>query len=267
MLPDYEMITHTIDTEDDITIYPVFDVHFGSEECMEEKFLSFLKWIETAPNAYIVLGGDLINNNIRSAVGTPWRETRSPSAQKREMAELLKPVKRKILCSVTGNHERRSTKDADDDPSYDIMAKLDMENLHRENIVFMKIQLGRQENATGSRTNSIYRPTYILVVTHGAGGGIYTGTSVLRAERFGYAVTGMDALIVGHSHRPFTTQPGQIVIDPRNNTVSVKPFKVISATSWMEYGGYAAQKMLLPTSHALNSLTLSGRKKEMVVTM
>ena len=111
------------------------------------------------------------------------------------------------------------------------------------------------------------RPTYTLVVTHGSGGGIYTGTAVLRSERFGYAITGMDALIVGHTHRPFTTQPGQIVIDPRNNKVSVKPFKVISATSWMEWGGYAAQKMLLPTSHCLHTLTLRADKKEMVVTM
>jgi predicted phosphodiesterase len=72
------------------------------------------------------------------------------------------------------------------------------------------------------------RPTYNLVVTHGAGGGILTGGAVNRGERFGYVIDGMDALIVGHTHKPFTTQPGKIKIDPHNNLVTIKPFKVIS---------------------------------------
>lgn len=77
----------------------------------------------------------------------------------------------------------------------------------------------------------------------------------------------MDALITGHTHKPYTTQPGKIKVDPFNNKVSLQPFKVISATSWLEFGGYAAQKMLLPSSHCLQTLTLRGNKKEIIVTM
>jgi len=265
MLPDFEMIVHQF--PHDINIIPLFDVHLGAAEHMEEDFQRFVQMVKDAPNTYLVLGGDLINNATRSSVSNIFEERYRPSEQKKIMSKLLAPVRDKILCSVTGNHERRSTKDADDDPAYDIMAKLDLEHLHRENIAFVKLCLGEQENDNGNRTAGKQRPTYTLVVTHGAGGGIYTGTAVLRAERWGYAITGMDALIVGHTHKPFTTQPGQIVIDPRNNKVSVKPFKVISATSWLEYGGYAAQKMLLPSSHCLHVLTLRADKKEMVVTM
>lgn len=266
MLPDFEMIVHKFPQED-ITIIPLYDVHYGAAECMENEFRDFLKKVENTPNVYLILGGDLINNNIRTAVGDIWKEKISPSAQKREMAKLLAPVRDRILCSVTGNHERRSHKDADDDPAYDIMTKLDIEDRHRENICFLKIQFGDRLRQSGTTKSSDQRPTYTIVVTHGAGGGIYTGTSVLRAERFGYAITGMDALVVGHSHKPFSTQPGQIVIDKNNNKVTVKPFKVISATSWMEYAGYAAQKMLLPTTHCLHTLTLRADRKEMVVTM
>ena len=267
MLPDYEMIVHKFPEKKDITIIPLFDVHYGAAECMEDEFRKFLQMVENTPDVYLILGGDLVNNNIRTAVGDIWKERISPSAQKREMAELLKPVKDRVLCSVTGNHERRSTRDTDDDPSYDIMTKLDIENLHRENIAFLKLQLGEPFDKHGNRADGKSRPTYTIVVTHGAGGGIYTGTSVLRAERFGYAVTGMDCLVVGHSHKAFTTQPGQLVIDTKNNKVSVRPFKVISATSWMEYAGYAQQKMLLPTTHCLHTLTLKGDHKEIIVTM
>jgi hypothetical protein len=190
-----------------------------------------------------------------------------PSEQKKMMAKILEPVKDRILCILPGNHERRSGKDADDDPCYDIAAKLDIESLYRENIAFVKIQMGEKETASGKVSAGKDRPTYTLVVTHGSGGGILTGGSVNRGERFGYVIDGMDALIVGHTHKPYTTQPGKIKIDPYNNKVSVKPFKLVSATSWLEYGGYAAQKMLLPSSHCLNTLTLRGDKKEIVVTM
>ncbi len=214
---------------------------------------------------YLVLGGDLIDNGTRSGVTNVFRATMSPSAQKKEMANILSEVRDRCLCFVPGNHERRSGKDADDDPMYDIAAKLDLEHLYRENIAFVKIQMGKNRKEVGSVGDK--RPTYMLTVVHGSGGGILTGGSVNRGERFGYVIDGMDALIVGHTHKPFTTQPGKIYIDPRNNKVSVKPFKVISSTSWLEYGGYAAQKMLLPTTHCLNTLTLRGDHKEIVVTM
>lgn len=262
------MVQHQFLGGHDITIIPISDVHLGSPECMEQEFISFIKSVKNTPNVYLILGGDLIDNGTRSSIGSAvFRQTRSPSAQKKEMANILSEVKDRILCFVPGNHERRSGKDADDDPVYDIAAKLDLETLYRENIAFVKIQMGVPERENGTKNDSVKRPTYVLVVTHGAGGGIYTGAAVNRNERYGYVIDGMDALIVGHTHKPFTTQPGKIKIDPFNNKVSVKPFKVICATSWLEYGGYAARGMMLPATHCLQTMTLKGDHKEIVVTM
>lgn len=264
MLPDFHMIQHSFLGGQDISIYPIFDVHLGSQECMEQEFIAFIQRIKETPNAYLILGGDLIDNGTRNSVTNVFRAKMFPSEQKREMAKILEPVRDRILCLIPGNHERRN-RDVDDDPCYDIAAKLDLESVYRENIAFVKIQLGEKEYRE-KLGNGKFRPTYVIVVCHGAGGGFLTGGAVNRAERFSY-IDGMDALIVGHTHKPFTTQPGKIYIDRQNNCVSVKPFKVISATSWLQYGGYAAQKMLLPTSHCPQVLTLSGKKKEMLVTM
>lgn len=128
-------------------------------------------------------------------------------------------------------------------------------------MAFVKIQIGNKAGA------GLKNPTYVLVVTHGAGGGILTGGAVNRNERFGYVLDGADALIVGHTHKPFVTQPAKLKIDPYNNMVTVKPFKVVSMTSWLNYGGYAVQKMLLPTSHAPQVMTLNGKRKEIKVEM
>ena len=261
MLPDFEMITHKFPDRQDLTIIPISDVHLGASEHMWEAWESFCKSVLSKPNIFITLGGDLINNGTRSGVSNVFEETIRPRDQKRMMAEMLKPIRDRILCAVSGNHERRSGKDADDDPTYDILCKLDMENRYRENMAFMKIQMGEQ----GS--NGKINPTYMLVVTHGAGGGAFTGGVVNRNERFGYAIDGADVLIVGHAHKPFVTQPAKIYIDKYNNLVSVKPFKVVSTTSWLGYGGYAAQKMLTPSSHVPQTITLCGTKKEIIVTM
>lgn len=261
------MIQHHFWGGHNITIVPISDVHLGSIGCMEQEFIKFIQTVKETPNMYLTLGGDLIDNGTRSSVTNVFRATMFPSQQKKEMANILNEVKDRILCFVPGNHERRSGKDADDDPIYDIAAKLDLEHLYRENIAFVKIQMGKRETVNGKTSNGDLRPTYTLVVTHGSGGGIMTGGAVNRGERYGYVVDGMDALIIGHTHKPFTTQPGKIMIDSRNNKVSIKPFKVICATSWLEYGGYAAQKMLLPSSHCLQTMMLRGDKKEIVVTM
>lgn len=267
MLQDFEMIVHQFDTPDDIVIYPISDVHLGAMEHMERQWSQFCIDLLEQPNAYITLGGDLINNATRTSVSNVFDETMRPREQKKIMVEMLTPIKDRILCAVTGNHERRSGKDVDNDPTYDIMTKLDLEHLYRENIAFIKIQIGKRKNEKGQWKTSAERPVYTLCVTHGAGTGMLTGSSVNRTERFGYLLDGCDIFISGHTHKPYVTQPSKIKIDTRSNKVTIVPFKVVSASSWLNYGGYAAQKLLNPTSHAKQIITLSGYKKDIKIEM
>ena len=261
MQSDFTMIVRHFPDKKDLKIYPISDVHLGAAEHMESAWREFRTKVLSEDNSYLILAGDLINNATRTSVSNVFDELMRPREQKKLMVEMLKPLKDKILCAVPGNHEGRSGRDADDDPMYDICAKLDIEDIYRENMAFIKIRCGKLD------TDGEYNPTYMIAVIHGNGGGLLTGGAVNRAERFGYAIDGADVLILGHTHKPFVTQPGKIKIDPYNCKVSVKPFKVVSATSWLEYGGYAARKNLLPTTHAPQVLKLSGGRKEIKVEM
>lgn len=240
MLNDFEMIKHRFDEE--IIIFPISDVHFGALEHMEKEWLAFCKLVEQTPNAHIILGGDLVNNNVRTcSFINPYDELVRPREQKKRMVEFLEPIKDRILCAVNGNHEARSLKDDDIDITYDIMAKLDIEDLYRPNLAFMKVSLGQRAKEK--------KPicSYTFATTHGAGGGIYTGTTVNRNERFGNIIDGLDCLVVGHTHKGTVTKPSKIVIDPRNDKVTVQHYTVISMVPWLNYGGYAMRKMLLPS--------------------
>ena len=261
MLNDFEIITRHFPENNDIKIYPISDVHLGAAEHLTAEWDNFCKRISEEPNSYVILGGDLLNNSTRSSVADIFEETMRPRDQKRLMAEMLKPIRDKILCAVNGNHERRSGKDADDDPTYDIMCKLDLEHLYRENMAFLCLRFGKKDG------NGKLNPTYTFVVTHGAGGVGSTGSAVNRGEKFGYVIDGMDCLVLGHTHKAYTTQPSKISIDLQNNKVSLKPFKVVSMTSWLSYGGYAARAMLTPSSYVPQEIILRGNRKEMRVIM
>ena len=241
MKNDFELITKHFNS--DITIYPISDVHLGSLEHNEKEWAEFVYKIVSEPNAYVILAGDLMNNATRSSVSNIFDETLRPREQKERLVKMLKPLKDKILCAVSGNHERRSIKDVDDDPMYDIMCKLDIEDVYRQNIAFLKIQLNsKQYRGAGN--------TYTIAVTHGAGGGVLGGSTINRNERFAYAIDNLDCLVVGHTHKGMVSKPAKIVIDPRNDVVTIKPFTVVSTQSWLSFGGYAAQKMLLPAANA-----------------
>ena len=198
MLSDFEMIKHQFLGGHDITIIHVADVHLGSSECMEQEFIKFIKTVAETPNTYLAILGDLLDNGIKSSVTNTYKQVMSPSQAKREMINILKPAADRILVMLPGNHELRSKREVDCDMIYDMACELGKENLYRENMAVVKIQLGKEGGQTVAGKD---RPTYTLVCLHGSGGGM-TGAGVNRAEKFGN-ISGSDALLLGHTHKPY----------------------------------------------------------------
>ena len=260
MKSDFDLIEHRFDKS--IKITPVADVHFGSIYHNRKEWEKFLKEIEADENAYIFLNGDLINNQVRSSVGSVFEDIR-PREQKKMMVEYLTPIKHKILCLTSGNHERRSMKDADCDLTSDIACKLDIEDYYRENAAFVKICIGNQK----SGKYICPAQTYVFCVTHGTGGGALGGGVLNRNERFATgAMEGVDCLCVGHTHKGQISRPSKLIVDRQRNVVFMRDMLVLSCVSWMDFGGYALQKMLNPSVTAKPQiLTLEERKHNISV--
>lgn len=262
MLDDKQMIVHQF--ADDITIYPISDVHLGASEHLAHEWADFRDRVLASPNTYLILNGDLINNATRSSVSNIFEETMRPRDQKRLMVEMLTPLRDRILCITSGNHERRSVKDADDEPTYDIACKLDLEDLYRPNACFLKLMLGKINGSDGANRA---KTCYTFAVTHGAGGGIYTGAAINRNERFGNIIDGLDCLVVGHTHKGAITRPEKLVLDLHRNRVTLEHYTVVGSVSWLAYGGYAMQKMLLPSSGGEpQAIHLTRDKRKLYIT-
>jgi len=251
-----EILWYTLGEDvQEAVIIPLADVHLGAEDSEAMAFYALLNEIAATPNTYVTLQGDLIDNGTRNSVTNIFRATMPPSQQKREMAKALEVVRDRILCLIPGNHERRSGKDADDDPTYDIAAKLDLEDRYREDMAFVRVALGRNRNGN-------QKPySYLLACVHGAGGGALPGSGINRADRFLQAMDGVDVFIHGHTHRPYCLRGSKLVVDINNHRVTRRPTLSMCAGSWLGYVGYPVEKMLPPTAEAgANKLRLSGNR-------
>lgn len=227
---DFAVIVHRLPGRS-IKVYAIGDVHIGAAECDLDGFERFLKQIEREPDSYIVLVGDIINNGVRSASCPTniYDETMPPSAQIDKAVELLRPVAHKILGFVGGNHELRTTKAVDIDPAHTIAALLGIPHLYRKNMAFVRIVLGEH----GMRDH------YALLLVH--------GKSEAARRRFEYTAEGVDAIVSGHVHKGNVSKPARIVLSARN-IVSIKPLVSLVATSWTNYGGYAARGLMQPAA-------------------
>lgn len=243
MRSDFDLIIHKLPAVPESKLYFIGDLHVGAIECNRKAWEDFCGKVLSDQSAYLMILGDLIDNGTKQSVTNCFEATMRPREQKKYLMNCLKPLSERILCFVQGNHEARN-RDCDDDPLYDVACKLDLEDLYRQNAAFLKLCYGQRNNGR----ETVPLQTYVVCVTHGAGGGIYTGATVNRNERFGMMLEGVDILGVGHTHKGTVSKPSKIVVDIRSNSVIQKSMTVISACSWLSYGGYALKKMLLPSA-------------------
>ena len=255
----FDVITRHFAPKQDIKIYLIADLHAGALEFLSGEWHKFREKVLNDPNAYIIIAGDMINNATRSSISNVFDEVMRPREQKRWLADQLADFAEmdKILCATDGNHERRGERDADDNPMYDVMAKLDCEDIYRPDMAFLKLQFGSVNG------NGLLNPTYTLAVTHGSGGGAQTGSSVNKAEKAAAYFEGIDVMVTAHTHKGHVSKPAKYVFDKHNNRISRSYTVVVGCVSWLEWAGYAMRK-LLPPAHIADpqQLLLCGSRKE-----
>jgi UDP-2,3-diacylglucosamine pyrophosphatase LpxH len=245
LLSDFVLIQHDFGIVDNINIYPIGDVHIGSKECNIELFRELIKTIESDPNGYAVIIGDMMNMGLRNSKSNVYEEVLNPMEQKELCYELLQPIANKILAGCSGNHEYRQNKEVGSNPLYDVFCRLRIEDRYRENACFLKLTVGK----SGKNPN-----TYGVVLTH--------GSSKAKDEKWTYSVDGCDCFISGHTHTG-THQPlGKIKMDLTHNKVKTIPYQHIVVMPFQSYGGYAIRGKYMPCSLGqFQRVTFDGTSK------
>ena len=230
MLDDFTPIIHRLDGRT-IKVWAIADVHIGAKEANiygKDGFANFLKRVESDPDSYLIICGDLLNNGLRSA-NCPtdiYQETMPPSSQIELAAELLDPVKDKILGAVGGNHELRTSRQCNIDILYNVFCLIRKPELYRPNMCFVRVNLERGNT----------KEHYSMLLIH--------GKTANRQRQFSYSLEGVDVLICGHTHSGFIEKNTRICFG-QSGKVTMRPIVNMTATSWLEYGDYAARNMYL----------------------
>jgi predicted phosphodiesterase len=236
-----------------VEIYPVSDLHLGDALSDIDAFLAFIKHINSAPNRYVIVHGDMINNNLKSSVGSVYEDIVRPRDQVKEVKRLLEQIKDRILVIVPGNHEDRSKKETDQCITEEIATHLGIP--YREEDALVKIAFrydsGKSENC------------YTVYVAHGCAGGKRPGSALNNAEALSMNILA-DVYVVGHSHKRIAHKATFRIPDTINNVIREIEQLYIVSGAWTHYGGYGKKKLYRPQSRGSVPFTLEGktRKKE-----
>lgn len=180
--------------KDVIKIKPIMDLHKGSKTCDVKAFKKFIS--DDEPDTYYYTNGDLwdaiyFRDKRFKASGHDHTDKDDPiDKEVQEMADLLSPIKDKLICIGHGNHEEHILKMCMTNMSKRLARELGVPFLGYSFWVRLKL------NNNGARIRTVD-----LFSTHGFGGGTRTeGGSVTKyskaADRYD-----CDIFVAGHDHR------------------------------------------------------------------
>lgn len=225
-------------------LIPYGDVHLGHPTCNVEKAKRTLKFIENT-DCKVILMGDLLECASKGSVGAGWVEqTMSPQEQLDAWADMLFPIKDKIVLLLTGNHELRAWKDTGFDPSSVLARYLDVP--YGGYAAMLYFLIGRQN--------------YVVHAQHGSSGARYTHTKLQAAKRTA-THTEADIYLCGHTHALVADSEDKRYYDKRLKGVRIKKQYTVLTGGFLEYeGSYAQMKNYNPTRTGVANITLDGTK-------
>lgn len=248
-----KMLNYSFPQLSSLVVHGFCDLHIGSEQHEEKKLKRYLASVFEQENHYAVMLGDLIDNGLKGSKTNVYGQKMSPDDQLDAIGELLEPYKNRILCFVDGNHEKRTKLDVDIDLTRALARNLGLKHKYSDIMQYLKISVGKRKNG------HVKMPVYSMCCHHGALGNKLTLNN--------YAVNcGADVFVSGHTHRPGVEPLDRYDLDMNKGYATLKPVYVVTATSWLRYGGYGAEKMFKPNGVHPNWVTLYGDEFRIEVT-
>ncbi len=236
--------------EKQIIIAVIPDAHYGCVAHKSEDFDRYLEWIRATPNVYAIGIGDLLENTHHdSPPSALWHQTMRPKDQVLDMIDKLTPLAHKILFMLRGNHEARSSKKVDLDPSWIVCKTLGIpyfsepvyaDFFYNGNVFSIFAQHGTSGGRTkGGRLNAAMRPLAHQGIVH--------------------------CCFMGHVHDPLVDESPMICrerkYDKKGKIISIelvhKKRYIVIVGSFLEFfGTYASSAGYAPPGCSLHTLML-----------
>ena len=242
-----------------IRLVPIGDIHVGDRHADLKMVEAMIEKIRADSDCYAVLCGDLMNTAIQGGKSDIYHEEMPPEDQIDTCAELLDPIKDRILAITPGNHEERISKQAGADTTRRLASELGLKSVYRPEAALVYIRTGKSRH--GSHI------VYSLYINHGhGGGGRRAGSKFNSLQDLGYVIDA-DIIIAGHTHMPGTFRTSQIRCIPQTGTADIHEQVFVNTASSLRYGGYGMRGGYQPPSNRYPIIELSGTEKDIKVTL
>lgn len=244
---------------DCIEIEPLYDLHIGSEKCDYKEIERRIEKIRSNEHVYAVLGGDIINNSTINSVAAAsvYTEQMTPMQQIIKACEMLKPISDKILGVVSGNHERRASKEGID-LTMMLCSELDCLDKYDPASIVLFIRFGVDVRGKDRKI------CYSVFATHGSGGGGMIGSKANKLSKTGQIID-TDLVIVGHTHSPLTFRESSFRCDYRNFKVVKYEQVFVNASATVDYEQYAELNGMKPSSKRCPTVIMYSNIKRIEV--
>lgn len=210
---------------DGIELVHITDVQFGHKKCRVDRFVEYRDWILSAPNRFVLFGGDMVDAATAISVASPYENTVEPQGQVWEFVKLAMPMRHRVLSYVGGNHERRSVKTFGD--LGPLIATL-LGVPYSSGLQFVDVVYGK------------HRP-FRNALHHGSGASQTSGAKMMMLERFAKRYPGSDLYWVGHLHDCFCKY--WTAVDRADGEITTRKYAGVMSSSFLEFFGTYAEVM------------------------
>jgi len=230
-------------------VKPLSDVHIGNIGCDINRFKEDIDEINQDPFALWIGGGDYCecinitdkrfdpqsihpDYNIKSL-------SRLVDAQIEDIVFLLKPIAKKCIGFLAGNHEEEIRLRSQRDAAYDIAKGLGILDKYMGYDGFIRLIFTRNKHDSNMVT---------FYCSHGYGGARKSGSKINKLEDFAHSFDA-DIIILAHEHKKIVAPPVlKLGLDKLGNLIQKKQWAVMSgsylkgyvqhATTYVEKKGY-----------------------------
>lgn len=208
--------------------YPVGDIHLGSLHCAEHDIQDKINEIKERKNSYIIGMGDyfdaILKDDKRFDIEglAPWvAKGNILESQRERLRALFEPVKDKILCLCSGNHEESIHLHYQNDITRNLCNDLGVKYGGYSAFLVVKFQ---RRNTTSIRQ-------YIFHLFHGAGAAQTDGARLNRLTRLVNDIQA-DIYLMGHLHAMTQHTPDRLIF--RNGRIKSLKLAATLTGSWLK---------------------------------
>lgn len=240
-----------------LELHTFADEHIGDEHSDIDRIKKRIQYVAEHKNAYCVLNGDILDYASRSSIGDIETREFNIMGQLEKAVELFSPIKDKILCITSGNHEARGYRKEGFDISKVIAMQLGISDKYSPTSAIIFLRFGKTSGHTHNRPQR-----YTVYINHGSGGGRKEGAKAIRLADMA-SIVDADIYIHSHTHLPMIMKQGFFRVDVCNSVISHVTKLFVNTAANLDYGGYGESNEYKPSSTDTPVIYLNGSRKEM----